>query len=73
MRRVCSGIAGVVLAFTLAGCGESPPETPVANKGADIDAINKLRDNMSANAKNKKAWERPKEEKPADKPAVKKP
>jgi predicted small lipoprotein YifL len=74
MRRFCSGIAGVVLAFTLAGCGESPPETPVANKGADIDAINKLRDNMSANAKNKKTWEKPKEDKPADKkPAEKKP
>ena len=27
MHRVCSLVGGVVMAFTLAGCGDSPPES----------------------------------------------
>jgi hypothetical protein len=66
MRRFCSGIAGVVLAFTLAGCGETTTEGPLESKPMDTDAINKLRENMSANAKGGKYKERPTETKPAD-------
>ena len=51
MRRVCSLIAGVVTAFTLAGCGETPPETgTVQFKGTQSPAIDALRENMSKNA-----------------------
>ena len=35
MRRSCLGIAGVVLAFTFAGCGESEPEGPIQFKGTN--------------------------------------
>ena len=52
MRRICNLIAGVVMAFTLAGCGESPPETgtTVPFKGTQSPAIDALRENMSKNA-----------------------
>jgi hypothetical protein len=51
MRRVCSLIAGAVTAMTLAGCGETPPETgPVPFKGTQSPAIEAMRENMSKNA-----------------------
>ena len=51
MRRVCSLIAGVVTALTLAGCSESPPETgTVQFKGTQSPAIDALRDSMAKNA-----------------------
>jgi hypothetical protein len=50
MRRVCNLIAGVVTAFTLAGCSDAPPETgTVQFKGTQSPAIDALRDNMSKN------------------------
>ena len=50
MRRVCSLIAGVVTALTLAGCSESPPETgTVQFKGTQSPAIDALRDSMAKN------------------------
>lgn len=65
MHRFCSGIAGVVLAFTLAGCGDSTPDGPGEFKATNSEAIMKLRENMSANAKGQKYLEKP-TEKPAD-------
>jgi outer membrane PBP1 activator LpoA protein len=54
MRRICWVIAGVVLAFTLAGCGESAPEAgPVDYKGTNSAAIDSLRKQMSENMANK--------------------
>ena len=51
MRQVCSFIAGVVTALTLAGCSETPPETgTVQFKGTQNPAIETLRENMSKNA-----------------------
>jgi hypothetical protein len=51
MRRVCSMIAGAVTAFTLAGCGESPPESgPIPFKGTQSPAIEAFRDSMAKNA-----------------------
>jgi len=51
MRRVCSLIAGVVTSVTLAGCGDSPPETgTIQFKGTQSPAIDALRDSMSKNA-----------------------
>jgi hypothetical protein len=51
MRRVCSMIAGAVTAFTLAGCGESPPESgSVPFKGSQSPAIDALRESMAKNA-----------------------
>ena len=48
MRRISSLIAGVVTAFTLAGCSETPPETgTVQFKGTQNPAIDALRENMS--------------------------
>ena len=50
MRRVCSLIAGVVTAMTLAGCSETPPETgTVQFKGTQSPAIEALRDSMAKN------------------------
>ncbi len=50
MRRVCSLIAGIVTAFTLTGCSETPPETgTVPFKGTQNPAIDALRENMSKN------------------------
>ena len=51
MRRVSSLIAGAVTAFTLVGCGETPPESgSVPFKGTQSPAIEALRENMSKNA-----------------------
>ena len=70
MRRFSLEIAGVVLAFTLAGCGESKPEPTVEYKGTNPAGIDKLLDNMSQNVKNKVATTKQKETKPgAKKPA----
>jgi hypothetical protein len=65
MRRFGSGIAGLVLTFALAGCGETAPEGPIESKQINNEAIAKLRDNMAANAKSGKYKEKP-TEKPAD-------
>jgi hypothetical protein len=53
MRRICVGTALGVLAISLAGCGETQEEGPVSYKGTNSPAIEKLRDGMSDNAKNK--------------------
>ena len=51
MRRVCSSIAGVVMAFTLAGCGESPPESgTVPFKATESPAIKGLEKQMAEQA-----------------------
>ena len=51
MRRVCSLIAGVVTALTLAGCSETAPETgTVQFKGSQSPAIDAMRDSMAKNA-----------------------
>ena len=55
MRRSCLGIAGVVLAFALAGCGEPAEEGPDPYKGTEFPAIEQLSDNMTKNVKNKSA------------------
>ena len=55
MRRLCLGLAGGLLAASLAGCGETNEEGPISYKGTNSPAIEKLRDNMSENAKNKSA------------------
>jgi hypothetical protein len=52
MRRSCLAIAGSLLALTLAGCGDAKEEGPIAYKGTDSPAIQKLRDGMSENMKN---------------------
>jgi hypothetical protein len=76
MRRICLGIAGSVLAVSLAGCGEPTEEGPVSYKGTTSPAIEKLRDNMGENMKNKAATTKGAEDKSAakkDKDADKKP
>jgi hypothetical protein len=78
MRRICLSIAGSVLAVTLAGCGETNEEGPISYKGTTSPAIEKLRDNMAENAKNKSATTKGVEDKSAakkdkDKDADKKP
>jgi hypothetical protein len=56
MRRVCSLIAGVVTALTLAGCSETAPETgTVQFKGSQSPGIDALRDSMAKNAAGGKA------------------
>jgi hypothetical protein len=51
MHRVCSLIAGVVTALTLAGCSETAPETgTVQFKGSQSPGIDALRDSMAKNA-----------------------
>jgi hypothetical protein len=68
------GIAGSFLAACLAGCGEpTQDEGPTTYKGTNSPAIEQLRDNMSANAKNKSAASRGSEDKSAAKDAEKKP
>jgi len=68
MRRFCSGIAGVILAFTLAGCGESAePEGPVQFKGTNPPGLDKQLDVMSENMKNKAYTKKQTETKPPDK------
>ncbi len=51
MHRMSCVIAGAVLAVTLAGCGDSPPESgPVEFKAAPPSpAIDALREQMSKN------------------------
>jgi len=70
------GIAGVLLAFTLTGCGETVDEGPVAYKGTKDASIDALRDQMSKQVKNPDYKKKPAAEttKPADaKPADTKP
>jgi len=74
MRRFCSGIAGVVLAATLAGCSESEPEGPVQFKGTNPPGLDKQLDIMSDIQKNKVYSKKQTDTKPADKkPAEPKP
>ncbi len=52
MRRTISAIAGVILSMTVAGCGDSSPESgPVPFKATTSPAIDALRENMSKAAK----------------------
>ena len=56
MRRSCLGIAGGVLAFSLAGCGETTEEGPdQLTRGPIPRRSRQLRDDMAENAKNKSA------------------
>ena len=83
MRSFCMGIGGVILAFTLTGCGETVDEGPVEFKGTSSAAIDALKENMSKNlkardytkkpaAETKTAETKSAEAKPADtKPAAK--
>ena len=66
MRRFCLGIAGVVLAVSVAGCGESADEGPIAYKGTNSPEIQKQMEIQAANMKNKSAFSKA-EEKPVDK------
>jgi hypothetical protein len=59
MRRFCMGIAGVILAFTLTGCGETVDEGPVGFKGTNSPAIDALRDNMSKSVKSGEYTKKP--------------
>jgi hypothetical protein len=69
------GIAGALLASTLAGCGDSEPEKgPVQYKGTNSPQIDQLTDVMSKNQKTKVFTAKQPEAKPADKkPGEKKP
>jgi hypothetical protein len=67
MRRFCLGIAAVVLAFSLTGCGESEKEGPTPFKGTNSTDIDKLSDLMSQNQKKGVYTARQPEAKPADK------
>jgi hypothetical protein len=76
MRRIYLGIAGSLMAVALAGCGESNEEGPISYKGTNSPAIEKLRDGMADNAKNKSAAAKGVEDKSAakkEKEADKKP
>ena len=54
MRQVRWVVGGVVLAFTIAGCGESPPESgPVEFKATNSPEIEAFAKRMSENAKGK--------------------
>jgi hypothetical protein len=55
MRRICLGIAGGLLAVSVAGCGEPSEEGPISYKGTTSPGIEKLRDTMAENAKGKSA------------------
>ncbi len=62
MRQTFSIVAGVVLTITLAGCGDTPPESgPVPFKGTQSPAIDALKENMSKNAKASVYTKRPME------------
>jgi hypothetical protein len=62
------GIAGALLASTLAGCGETEPESgPGQYKGTNSPEIDKLTDVMSSNQKKKVFTTKQPEAKPADK------
>jgi hypothetical protein len=72
MRRFCMGIAGVILAFTLTGCGETVDEGPKGFKATNDPSIDALRDQMSKQVKTQDYKKKPAAEptKPADaKPA----
>jgi hypothetical protein len=74
MRRSCLGIAGVVLALTFTGCGETEPEGPIQYKGTNSAEIDKQLDIMSQNQKNKAFTTKQAEAKPTEKvPAATKP
>jgi hypothetical protein len=67
MRRSCLGIAGVLLASALAGCGETKEEGPISYKGTETSpAIKQLIENQNNNVKAKPTTPKP-EEKPAPK------
>jgi hypothetical protein len=66
MRRLCLGIAGTVVAVSLAGCGESADEGQHTYKGSNSPEIQKQMETQAANMKNKTAFSKG-EEKPADK------
>jgi hypothetical protein len=74
MRQVRWVVGGVVLAFTLVGCGDSPPETgPVPFKATSSPEIEALTKRMSENAakgkgfmKRPEAASKPGDAKPAD-------
>jgi hypothetical protein len=54
MRQVRWVVGGVILAVTLAGCGESPPESgTVEFKATNSPEIEALTKRMSENAKGK--------------------
>jgi hypothetical protein len=70
------GIAGVILAFTLTGCGETVDEGPKGFKATTDPSIDALRDQMSRQMKTQDYKKKPAAEptKPADaKPADTKP
>jgi hypothetical protein len=68
MRRFCMGIAGVILAFTLTGCGDTVDEGPKGFKATTDPSIEALRDQMSKQAKGQDYKKKPAAEstKPAD-------
>ena len=52
MRQTFCIVAGAALSMTIAGCGDSQPESgPVPYKATSSPAIDVLRENMSKNAK----------------------
>jgi hypothetical protein len=60
MRQVRCVVGGVVMAFTLAGCGESPPESgPVEFKATNSPEIDAFAKRMAENAKNKGLTKKP--------------
>ena len=73
MRQVCCVVGGVVLALTLAGCGESAPESgPMEYKASTSPEIEAFAKRLSENAKGGKgamkkpeAASKPGETKPA--------
>jgi hypothetical protein len=76
MRRSCMGIAGALLAVSLAGCSESSEEGPISYKGTDSPAIQEQLKVMSENVKNKSITTKATDDKSAakkDKDAEKKP
>jgi hypothetical protein len=73
MRQVRWVVGGVVMAFTLAGCGESPPETGTveytAKTSPEIEAFAKrMGENAKAKGQTKKpdAASKPSEVKPGE-------
>ena len=68
MRRSCLGIAGVLLASALAGCGEPSEEGPKPYKETELSpAIKQLTENQNKNVTTK-----PTTPKPEEKPTLKK-
>ena len=52
MRRYCLGIAGIVVAATLAGCGDTGvQEGAVPFKGTSTEPFNAMKNEMQKNAK----------------------